>query len=142
MEEKHQYTLASLKPISPKWNLRTPVTQSKKKLSGRISSQGGIFSLPHDIWVRKHPFWGYKDQYRKQDDVWIGQLYKVYKQNGGTTQKLSCEQANQADHSSEGRRVNPIRIESCESFTRAKAFMSKCVAITNDSSGSRIIKCE
>ena len=39
-------------------------------------------------------------------------------------------------------RVNPIRIESCESFTRAKAFMSECVAITNDSSGSRIIKCE
>ena len=32
--------------------------------------------------------------------------------------------------------VNPIRIESCESFTRAKAFMSECVAITNDSSGS------
>ena len=40
-------------------------------------------------------------------------------------------------------RVNPIRIESCESFlTRAKAFMSKCVAITDDSSGSGIIKCE
>ena len=39
-------------------------------------------------------------------------------------------------------RVNPIRIESCESFTRAKAFMSECVAITDDSSGSQIIKCE
>ena len=40
-------------------------------------------------------------------------------------------------------RVNPIRIESCESFwSRAKAFMSECVAITDDSSGSGIIKCE
>ena len=39
-------------------------------------------------------------------------------------------------------RVNPIRIESCKSFTRAKAFMSECVAITDDLSGSRIIKCE
>ena len=40
-------------------------------------------------------------------------------------------------------RVNPIRIESCESFRmRAEAFISKCLAITNDSNGSGIIKCE
>ena len=41
------------------------------------------------------------------------------------------------------RRVNPIRIESCESFRmRAEAFISECLAITNDSNGSGIIKCE
>ena len=40
-------------------------------------------------------------------------------------------------------RVNPIRIESCESFRkRAEAFISKCLAITNDSIGSGIINCE
>ena len=39
-------------------------------------------------------------------------------------------------------RVNPIRIESCESFRmRAEAFISECLAITNDSNGSGIIKC-
>ena len=42
-----------------------------------------------------------------------------------------------------GGRVNPIRIESCESFRmRAEAFISECLAITNDSNGSGIIKCE
>ena len=40
-------------------------------------------------------------------------------------------------------RVNPIRIESCESFRmRAEAFISECLVITNDSNGSGIIKCE
>ena len=42
-----------------------------------------------------------------------------------------------------GDRVNPIRIESCESFRmRAEAFISDCLAITNDSNGSGIIKSE
>ena len=37
--------------------------------------------------------------------------------------------------------VNPVRIESCESFlTRSEALMSLCVAIIDDSSGGRIIK--
>ena len=39
--------------------------------------------------------------------------------------------------------VNPVTIESCESlWTSAKALMSKCVAITDDPSGSGITKCE
>ena len=45
--------------------------------------------------------------------------------------------------SDRGDRVNSIRIESCESFrTRAEAFISECLAITNDLNGSGIIKCE
>ena len=56
--------------------------------------------------------------------------------NGFSSANAAIEWGNEV------KRVNPIRIESCESFTRAKAFMSECVAITDDSSGSRIIKCE
>ena len=38
--------------------------------------------------------------------------------------------------SDRGDRVNPIRIESCESFRmRAEVFISECLAITNDSNG-------
>ena len=54
---------------------------------------------------------------------------------------MQVVQVNQADL--EATRVNPIRIESCESFRmRDEAFISECLAITNDSNGSGIIKCE
>ena len=45
--------------------------------------------------------------------------------------------------SDQGGRVNPVMIELWKSlWTNAEALMSKCVEITDEPSGGRIIKCE
>ena len=46
MEEKHMYTLASLKPSLPRWNLRMSTTQPKKKtIRHKNRSRGNIYHV-------------------------------------------------------------------------------------------------